>query len=139
LANLPPLSGTTTRVQISSTSGEVSCGTMVLGKLRSLGSGPEYGARGGIIDYSRKEVDQFGNTTLVERAFAKRWNFTMLVPAGDVDGVFNILSSLRATPVAWIGDESYASTLIFGWARDWNEEIAYPNHSLLSLEVEGLV
>jgi hypothetical protein len=139
LTNLPPYSGTTIRVQISNATEEVSCGTMVLGKLRDLGSGPEYGARGGIIDYSRKEADQFGNLTLVERAFAKRWNFTMLVPAGDVDGIFNVLSSYRATPVAWIGSESYASTLIFGWARDWNEEISYPSFSLLSLEVEGLV
>jgi hypothetical protein len=138
LTNLPPYSGVTVRVQI--TGGDtVSCGTMVLGKLRDLGSGPEYGARGGIIDYSRKETDTFGNTTLVERPFAKRWTFTTLVPAGDVDGIFNVLSTYRATPVAWIGSEDYSSTLIFGWARDWNEEITYPSYSLLSLEIEGLI
>jgi hypothetical protein len=137
LTDLPPNLGTNIRVQITG-SGTVECGTMVLGKLRSLGTGPFYGARGGIIDYSRKTTDDFGNTSLVERAFAKRWSFQTMVPNGDMAAVFRVLSEIRATPVAWIGSEDFSPTLIFGWARDWSEEIRYPTQSLLSLEIEGL-
>lgn len=137
LTDLPPNSGTSVRVQITGT-GDVSCGTMVLGKLRDLGSGPSYGARGGIIDYSRKVTDDFGNTSLTERGFAKRHTFRSLVAAGDVDGVFDVLAQYRATPVVWIGAEAYRMTSIYGWARDWGIEIAYPSHSILALEIEGL-
>jgi hypothetical protein len=48
---------------------------MVLGQLRDLGSTP-LGAKGGITDYSKKSTDDFGNLSLVERGFAKRWSFT---------------------------------------------------------------
>lgn len=137
LTDLPPNSGTSVRVQITGT-GTIECGTLVLGKLRSLGAGPFYGARGGITDYSRKTTDDFGNTTLVERPFAKRWSFQSMVANGDMAGVFRTLADLRATPVVWIGSEEFSPTLIYGWARDWAEEIKYPTNTLLSLELEGL-
>lgn len=138
LTDLPPVSGVDVRAQI--TGGvTVSCGTMVLGKLRSLGSGPFYGAKGGIIDYSRKVTDDFGNTSLVERAFAKRLSFNSMIPNGDVDGVFDVLAQYRATPVVWIGATDFGMTSALGWARDWGVTIAYPTQSLVSLEIEGLV
>lgn len=137
VTDLPPNSGTSVQVQITGT-GDVSCGTMVLGKLRDLGTGPFYGARGGITDYSRKTTDDFGNVSLTERAYAKRHTFRSSVPNGDIDGVFNVLAQYRATPVVWIGHEDYSMTSIYGWARDWGIEIAYVNNSILALEIEGL-
>lgn len=139
LTDLPPNSGTNVRVQITSTSGSVSCGTMVLGKLRSLGTGPFYGLRGGITDYSRKTTDDFGNATLVERPYAKRISYNTMVPNGDIDGVFNALTDVRATPSVWIGVTDYGMTSTYGWPRDWGITISYPTQSLLSLEIEGLI
>jgi hypothetical protein len=49
----------------------VSCGSLLLGRQLSLGD-TEHGVDIGIIDYSRKEADQFGVISVVERAFAKR-------------------------------------------------------------------
>lgn len=137
LTDLPPNSGTSIRVQITGT-GDVACGTMVLGKLRDLGVGPFYGARGGITDYSRKTVDDFGNASLTERAFAKRITFRSQVANGDVDGVFDVLAQYRATPVVWIGKTEFQMTCVYGWARDWGIEITRPTTSTLALEVEGL-
>jgi hypothetical protein len=137
LVDLPPNSGTNTRVQITG-GASVSCGTMVLGKNRSLGTGPFYGLKGGITDYSRKTTDDFGNTTLVERRFAKRITYNTMVPNGDVDGVFDILADIRATPTVFVGSTDFGFTCVYGWARDWGVTIAYPTQSLLSLETEGL-
>lgn len=137
LTDLPPNSGTSVQVQITGTD-DVSCGTMVLGKRRSLGTGPFYGARGGITDYSRKQTDDFGNTTLVERDFAKRITLRSMVPNGDVDGVFKVLADHRATPVVWIGHTDFKFTCVYGWPRDWGIEIPYPTNSILALEIEGL-
>jgi len=137
LTDLPPNQGNDVRVIISGPAA-VACGTMVLGQLRDLGSTP-FGAKGGITDYSRKDTDDFGNTRLIERAFAKRWSFQPLVEKQQVDSLFRILAQYRATPIVWIGAEEYTSTIIYGWARDWNVAISYPTQSLLSLEIEGLI
>jgi hypothetical protein len=120
LTDLPPNSGTNVRVQITSAAGSVSCGTMVLGKLRSLGIGPNYGLTGGITDYSRKTTDDFGNTTLVERAYAKRISYNSMVPNDDIDGVFDILAQYRATPIVVVGATDYGMTSGYGWLRDWS-------------------
>jgi hypothetical protein len=137
LTDLPSNAGNDIRVVISGPDA-VSCGTMVVGQLRDLGSTP-LGAKGGITDYSRKTTDDFGRTTLVERGYAKRWSFQPLVENQQVDPLFRILAQYRATPIVWIGAEEYSSTIIFGWARDWSVAIAYPTQSLLSLEIEGLI
>jgi hypothetical protein len=137
LTDLPANIGNDIQVVITGT-GAVSCGTMVLGQLRDLGSTP-LGAKGGINDFSKKDTDDFGNVHLVERAYNKRWSFEPLVEKHQVDPLFRILAQYRATPIVWIGAEEYSSTIIFGWARSWNVAIAYPTQSLLSLEIEGLI
>ena len=48
----------------------VSCGALLFGRQFTIGE-TEHGADIGIIDYSRKETDQFGVTSVVERAFAR--------------------------------------------------------------------
>ena len=52
----------------------------------------------GITDYSKKDVDDFGNYTIVERAFAARANFKMSLPNTEVTGVYKTLAAYRATP-----------------------------------------
>lgn len=137
LTDLPLYTNPTMRVQITSATGTVTCGTYALGQLRDLG-GTVYGARSGIQDYSRKDVDVFGNYTLTKRAFAKRNTYKVVCDGAQVDSIFNLLASIRATPVIWIGTDIYASTWTFGWARDWGIEVTYPTKSYLSIEIEGL-
>ena len=74
----------------------VSCGTMALGQTRNLG-GTIYGAQGGIQDYSRKETDEFGNYTLVERAYAKRISYRVVRENTQID-VFNALADVGSDP-----------------------------------------
>lgn len=137
LTGLPLYANPTISVTISAADGVVSCGTMVVGQSRELG-GAVYGAKGGIQDYSRKETDDFGNYTLVERSYAKRNTFRVVCENGGVDEIFNLLAEVRATPVVWLGTEDYALTWSYGWARDWAVEIAYPTKSFLTIEIEGL-
>lgn len=138
VTDLPLYTNPKLRVQIVSATGTVSCGTMALGQQRELG-GTTYGARSGIQDYSRKEADGFGNYTLVERSFAKRSTYKVVCDNEQVDEIFNLLASVRATPTIWIGTEDYAMTWVFGWPRDWAVEVAYPTKSFLTIEIEGLI
>lgn len=135
--DIPLYTNPTVQVIITSGSGSVACGTMVVGQVRDLG-GTVYGARAGIQDYSRKETDDFGNYTLVQRAFAKRSSSKIVCDNSEVDAIFSLLAQYRATPTIWIGSDDYSHTWLFGWARDWSIEIVIADQSYLSLEIEGL-
>jgi hypothetical protein len=113
-------------------------GVLMLGRQRSFGVGIQFGARVGIQDYSRKETNDFGDTVLVQRAFARRANFDIQVARAEVDSFQNFLSEVRATPCLWIGSTTYESTTIFGFYKNFEILISYPEHADCSLELEGL-
>lgn len=136
LTDLPLYTSPIVSVSINK-SGTASCGNMIVGQGRDLGN-VVYGARVGITDYSRKTVDDFGNYTLVERNFAKRASFKMVVPNTGIDQMQTLLAEYRASPVMWIGTDDYASTWLFGFYKDFAIEIAFVEQSIITLEIEGL-
>ena len=105
----------------------------------NIGLGIKYGARVGIQDYSRKETNTFGETVLVQRAFAKRANFNLFINKAEVDSFQNTLSTIRAVPVLWIGSDEYEATTLFGFYKNFDILISYPEHSDCELEIEGLI
>lgn len=110
------------------------------GKMITLGE-VQYGASAGIVDYSVKSTDEFGNTTLVQRNFSKRLSARCFIPNKDINRVQRTLYSIRAIPVVWIGvdDPTYEEAMIvWGFYKDFTTEIAYPTYSLISIEIEGL-
>jgi hypothetical protein len=113
-------------------------GAILLGQQQNFGLGISYGARVGIQDYSRKETNEFGDTILVQRAFAKRANFSLLLGKSEVDSFQNFLADIRATPVLWIGSTEYDSTTLFGFYKNFDILISYPEQSDCELEIEGL-
>lgn len=116
---------------------DVRVGSMVIGKSQFIGD-TALGATIGIIDYSKIEEDEFGNTFIVERTYTRRGRFTVWLTSSMVDYVYNIVSSYRATPVMVIATEKYSSTFYYGLLRECEIEIAYPKYSIMSLEVRGL-
>lgn len=137
VTGLPPYAGADVTVTVSDPGATVSVGTLVFGLSKNIGDA-EMGASVGIQDYSRKDRDQFGNTIVVQRAFSKRGRFNVKVAAGEVDQTFNLLADYRAIPIVWVGATKYGVTLIYGFFRDFNIEIAYDTFSYCSLELEGL-
>lgn len=113
---------------------------IALGKSCVLG-GTLQGSRIGIADYSRKETDEFGTTTLVQRPYAKRLSLEMTIPNAEVQTTFAVLADLRATPAMWVPAEgpelSWLAT--YGWLKDWGITVAYSRTSLCTLEIEGLI
>jgi hypothetical protein len=118
---------------------DLAVGVILIGQQQNFGIGIKYGARVGIQDYSRKETNEFGDTVLVQRAFAKRANFDLFLNREEVDSFQNALSTIRATPVLWIGSTQYESTTLFGFYKNFDILISYPNHSDCELEIEGLI
>jgi hypothetical protein len=138
--NVPKVSSSILSVKITGT-GTVKIGSFISGIIDSIGAS-QYGASAGIIDYSRKETDSFGNTTFVVRNFSKRLSTKVSLTNPNVNRVQRLLYGLRATPALWIAstDTTFEEPLIvFGFYRDFSTEIAYPSHSLCNLEIEGLI
>lgn len=140
--NIPPYLNAHITLEIVGNTGDtVSLGEMVFGTLSTIG-GTQYGLSAGIIDYSVKETDEFGNTLFVERPFSKRLNAQVFLANSQVGRVQRLLYSLRAKPCVWIATDDptlQEPAIIFGFYRDFSTEISYPSHSICSLEIEGLI
>lgn len=116
----------------------VSLGTFVMGKKSEFGF-TQYKPKASIIDYSRKEVDQFGKINMVRRGYSKRMDVNIELASHAVDSVARNLTDLRATPAVWIGaKDQYELLTIYGYYRDWSIDIAYPTKSYATLQIEGL-
>lgn len=117
----------------------VAIGNISLGALVSLGS-LESSPTVGITDYSKKNIDDFGNVIVTKRAYSKRFGGRFLVDSSFVDQLASILSSVRSTPIVWIGAGSdYSSLIVWGFFKDFEIDIAYPTVSYCSITIEGLV
>ena len=138
LLDIPAYGEGVLTVTIAKPTGTVSLGALVVGLYADLGE-TKYQPTVGIIDYSRKDVDAFGNYTVVKRAYSKRMNARVEVLKAQIDIVSRILAQYRSTPLVWIGAGNiYTSMIIFGFYKDW--ELSIDNHFAgdLSLQVEGL-
>jgi hypothetical protein len=137
VSGLPQYPNAELSISLANEGHAVLCGECVIGQQKVIGKTMQ-GASIGIQDYSVKQRDAFGNYTVLERSFNKRANFTVMVDAQFVDALQRLLAQYRAMPIVYIGTDSYTSTFIYGFYKDFSIEIAYLKHSICSLEVEGL-
>jgi hypothetical protein len=128
---------TITGVTSSST---VSCGVCQMGELIPIGL-TQLGATVGIVDYSKKTVDAFGNYTITKRAFSKRADFQVMSLKRDFNRIFRALADLRSTFCIYIGTstEGFEPLIICGFYKDFSIDVAYTNTQLCNLSIEGLI
>jgi hypothetical protein len=138
ITDLPQYTNSSIAVTLTATGETVLCGACVLGNLAEFGF-TQYGMGIGIQDYSVKQRDTFGNYSILERSYNKRATMSVFIKKEFVDFFVNTLAGYRATPIVYIGSDSYGSSIIFGFYKDFNVEIQYPDFSLYSLELEGLI
>lgn len=136
LADVPGIIGSQLRIDVTGTTA-LAAGVLVFGQAKEIGLLVQQGARVGIQDYSRKEVNEFGDTVLVQRAFARRASFDLPIKAELVDEAIDYLASIRATPCLFVAPR-YESAVIYGFYKEFDVNIAYSAVSECSLQVEGL-
>lgn len=138
VVDLPSYSSAQITVNIVDTGNTVEVGQIVLGRLVSLGR-TGYGTTIGIEDFSRKDRDAFGNSVIIERAFAQKADFEVEINTQDARRVQRFLATYRATPIVWIGnqDPSYG-LIVYGFYTQFSINLATPSVSYTTLEVEGL-
>ena len=137
--NIPPYLGSSVVVTVTAATGTAAqLGQLVLGFLTAIGA-TAYGTSISIEDFSRKEVDAFGNFIVVQRAFAQLADFDVQFETSNARRIQRTLASLRAVPVVYIGSEdtSYGTT-IYGFYRRFDLTLETPSLSFGAIEVEGL-
>jgi hypothetical protein len=121
-------------------SGELRIGVLKSGIAENIGL-TQYGATVGIRDFSIKETNAFGETTVVQRGFTKKNNYQVWVEKSAFNRVYRKLSEVRATPCIYIGVDQigFEPTIVYGFFKDFSIDIAYPSYHICTLEVEGLL
>lgn len=141
LTDLPPYPTMRVTVALTHDTGAVAkIGGMILGTLYSLGT-TNYNATAGIRDYSTKTTDSStGITTLTQGRFSKRLKAKLQVRTAQTGPIQQLFYDIRATPCFWIGDDSntYDALQVFGFYRDFELDVAYPEVSFYSLDIEGM-
>lgn len=113
------------------------CGEIVLGRQQIIGRS-KYGVGLGIDSYSTKTRDAFGNFKVTPRAYSKFAEFDVVIPNAAVDGIQNLLASLRDRPIVYVGSADRAATIVYGYFRRFRTIIENPSSSVCAIEVEGL-
>lgn len=137
LQDLPTFPGADLLIEITGTA-DLAVGVILIGQRRTFALGVKSGARVGIQDYSRKERTEFGDVVLVERAFAKRAAFQLLLSSSEVDSFNDFLAGVRATPCLWIGSSRFESTTVYGFYKNFEIVLSYYDYADSELELEGL-
>lgn len=130
---------------ITTNTGTCSAGNVVSGPIYAFtntsgGNSTASAPTVGIIDYSVKAIDAFGNASWTKRGYANRMNVKMMLDSVAVDAAVSQLAAIRATPCVWIGaGNTYQSLIVYGCYKDWEIEISYPTKSYCTATIEGLI
>jgi hypothetical protein len=137
LLDLPPYGAAS--VTMTATGGaDISIGTLLIGNQINLGIAL-YGTSLQLLDFSRKERNEFGSFEILPRRTAKLVDFDVSIPKGRVGFVFSQLQALTTVPSVWVGtDENDDSTLVYGYYRDSQINISGPTFCSATIQVEGL-
>jgi hypothetical protein len=137
ITNLPPYSLTKYTITISNPSGNAKCGTLLMGQVTNFGD-TNYGMTAGLLDYSVKRANEFGDFVLTERAYSKTLNIAVRSTKSQTDPFMAYAIRYRATPIVIVGSIDYTMSYIFGFFKDVKGVVDYPSYSLFSVEFEGL-
>lgn len=135
--DLPAYTDMTITLTATASSGNVTIGEFVFGKLQNIGK-TQYGTSLGINDYSTKDTDDFGNFIVTERGFANRIEYDVVLDANKTASTRRFLANYRAQPLVYIGDENLPETVTYGFYKRFNEVLSNYALTSLVLEVEEL-
>jgi len=135
--NLPSYPNALLSISLRHPGAYAKIGTMGIGSVIDLGPSSE-GMSAGIKDYSKKEQDDFGNYSVLERVYSKTIECETMIPNTQVDDVHDMRSTYRARPLIYIADPEFACMTAYGFYTRFGIAIPYPDDSLCNITIEGL-
>jgi hypothetical protein len=135
--DLPAYTDGTITITLTNNEGDAAVGEIVAGSIYRIGEA-QFGSSAGILDFSRKEQDQFGRFDIVKRRFSKRAEYDAVIDPATGGNIQRTLAQYRAAPVVWIGDESKEETIVYGFFREFDILLDNPAFTAVTITVEGL-
>ena len=132
------------KVVLKKSSGIVKCGMLCIGRERFLGL-TQFDVSVSILDYSRKEVDDYGNIYLKQGRYAKKVECDFWLDTGQIDYVRRALADVRAMPAVYninnvnLQDNIFTSLIVYGFYKNFDIIISGTKYSKCTLEIEGIV
>lgn len=135
LADLPAYNFAT--VKLTADGANIKFGNLIVGRQFDLGTATTT-TKLSLIDFSRYELDDFGNTTIVQGNTAKLVDFDIVIPDTDSSRIYNTMDSLIGIPTVWAGAETDDDpTLTFGYIRNFDLVLTHKIQSA-QLSIQGL-
>lgn len=136
--DLPPYPTATIDVTINSGSALAQVGEVIYGQQMVIGR-TNYGTAIGIKSYSRKEVDEYGNVTVVKRKNSKFAEYDLDIDNYKLAEVQRYFAEIDSVPSVFIGNPDMEELVVFGFYNDFKATISFPTVSKCTLRVEGLI
>ena len=136
--DMPSYPTATITVTISSGSALAEVGEVVYG-MKTIVGRTNYNTAIGIKSFSRKEVDEFGNVTVVKRRNSKYCEYDIDIDNYKLNEIQRFFSDIDSVPCVFIGNESMDELIVYGFYSEFKATIAFPTVSKCSLRVEGLI
>lgn len=135
---MPSYPTATITVTISSGSALAEVGEVVYG-MKTIVGRTNYNTAIGIKSFSRKEVDEFGNVTVVKRRNSKYCEYDIDIDNYKLNEIQRFFSDIDSVPCVFIGNETMDELIVYGFYSEFKATIAFPTVSKCSLRVEGLI
>jgi hypothetical protein len=142
--DLPPYTNGKVTVTISSTTtGQVSCGALVIGNYVDLGQ-VQYGARISGTNFSRIDREFDGTALLTRRQTKPKISGQTFFDKSQSNKILALKSLLNAVPTVWSGlddsntDDYFNGLLILGIYKVFDVDVQYPQNALLDFELEEI-
>jgi hypothetical protein len=137
---VPPYSDGVVTVTVTSTSGDAGLGALVVGTFVNLGQ-TQYSAVSDVLNFSTVERDSEGNAIFEPRRNVPKSQQTVFSDKLQVNKIINTRKDLNAKPALWYGlddatDGYFEAVSILGFYREFEINLDYPNHAVLSIELE---
>lgn len=127
----------TIRITVTGGGGVAKVGKLIVGQQFNVGCA-KFGTAVGIIDFSRKERDPFGNNVIVERRYVDKCEYDIQIDTKDAYDIKNFLAGIRATPAVYIGSENHLVTVVFGFFKEFSIILQGPVKSACTIQTEGI-
>ena len=128
-------------INLNYSGGTAKCGKCGIGLSSDIGE-TLYSPDIKMLDYSKKDTNEFGNTYLKQGNWAKKNNITTKINYSNIDAVYEDLANIRGSLAFFEGNESdtnYESIRIFGFLEDWKIKIDNPTIAWVDLTIQGVI
>ena len=131
----------TLKISINKLGSTAKCGLCAVGLSTNIGV-TQYSPDLGFLDFSKKDVNDFGNTYLKAGNWAKVLRLRTMIDIGAVDDVFEDLVAVRGSLVIIEGnqgDTNYEALRVCGFFENWSIVIDNPTVAWIDYDTKGVI